>query len=240
MEHTEGCLLCGAPLVYQQGNIQKNCAVCGKSYPANVWCENGHYICDECHSTPAISVIRQTCMEEGRKEAAVSPILLANELMKHSAIKMHGPEHHFLVPAVLLTAAASISERQDELPVLLELAASRAKNVLGGFCGYYGACGSAVGAGIFMSVWTDATPLSDESWADANEMTSRCLHRIAQNGGPRCCKRGTYTSITTAVQFANQKLGLAIPLPERIFCLYSARNRECKKEACPFYPNNNV
>ncbi|VUT25840.1 MAG: hypothetical protein MOIL_01256 [Candidatus Methanolliviera sp. GoM_oil] len=56
---------------------------------------------------------------------------------------------------------------------------------LGGFCGYHGDCGAAVGTGIFISLITDATPLSKHEWKLSNLMTAKSLLSIANHGGPR-------------------------------------------------------
>ena len=75
---------------------------------------------------------------------------------------MHGPEHHFLIPAVLLSAFYNVSGEPGEKEKKIKQARKRAENVLGGFCGFYGDCGAAVGTGIFVSVITGATPLSQK------------------------------------------------------------------------------
>ena len=39
------------------------------------------------------------------------PVALATALMGLEGVPMHGPEHHFLVAAALLTPAASVAPR---------------------------------------------------------------------------------------------------------------------------------
>jgi len=79
------------------------------------------------------------------------------QLMKDSRVKMHGPEHHFLVPAVLWTAYVNTAEvDQDARARRLAQAKQRAEMVVGGACGTHGAvCRS--GTGIFISLVTGAT-----------------------------------------------------------------------------------
>ena len=40
------CLICGAPLVYLPEAKPMECAGCGRTFPANAMCENGHFICE--------------------------------------------------------------------------------------------------------------------------------------------------------------------------------------------------
>lgn len=56
---------------------------------------------------------------------------------------MHCPQHHYLVPAAMLSVAFKAQGRsQEELSDALLEAMMRAKNVLPAFCGLYGSCGT--------------------------------------------------------------------------------------------------
>jgi hypothetical protein len=159
-------------------------------------------------------------------------------LMQHPAVKMHGPEHHFLVPAVLLSAYYNLKGDSARKKDKIVEAEKRAKHVLGGFCGSHGDCGAAVGTGIFLSLITDATPLSVDSWRLSNMMTARALMPIALHGGPRCCKRNTYLAIMEAAQFLKENLNVQMDISSKIQCQFSHLNKECLKEKCRFYPKD--
>lgn len=74
----------------------------------------------------------------------------AMECMDLEGLPMHCPQHHFLFPAVLLTACArEDGQSEEKLSKMLNEAEKRAKKVLGGFCGYYGNCGAGEGWGSF-------------------------------------------------------------------------------------------
>ena len=79
------------------------CSICHKKFENNVSCEDGHYVCDVCHSKRGIEVIEEVC----RKSGSRNPICLMQEIMDNPYIYMHGPEHHVLVGAVLLTIIAA-------------------------------------------------------------------------------------------------------------------------------------
>jgi hypothetical protein len=71
-----------------------------------------------------------------------SPLSMAMTLMKNPALKMHGPEHHFLVAAVLVTAFHNVKNTgKGEVTAKMREARTRAEEVKGGFCGFQGACG---------------------------------------------------------------------------------------------------
>lgn len=165
------------------------------------------------------------------------PGVAAVEMMKREDVPMHYPFHHFIVPASLIIAA-SVSKNisRDRVEDMLLQAMERAVNVIGGFCGEYGACGAGVGAGIFMSVFTDSSPMSVKTWGWCNEITGVCLQAIAKYDGPRCCKRTAFLSFAAAVPYANEKLGTAMTVNENQICDFYEMNRECKKKKCPFYP----
>jgi hypothetical protein len=223
--------LCGAPLVYLALPERLACAYCGQSFESSARCAAGHYVCDGCHSLGANDVIEQFCLQSTQTD----PVEMALTLMKHPSFNMHGPEHHYLVPAVLLTAWANRSGAGEKARWLRQ-ARQRAEQVKGGFCGYFGDCGAAVGAGIFTSVMTGATPLSTAAWSLANRATAVCLLSIAEHGGPRCCKRNTLLALTEAGRLVREYFDAGFTVSAPPPCEFSEMNKECRGEACLFYP----
>lgn len=231
MRSKSGCLVCGNELIYSDDTEKIECYYCHQPHESNAKCIDGHYICDNCHSAPAIEMIQKFC----NTTDLTDPLEITVILMKHPSLKMHGPEHHFLVPAVLLTAYYNQKNDKPQKEAKLEKASKRAKNVLGGFCGYYGTCGAAIGTGIFISLITDATPLSKEEWKLSNLMTSKSLATIADNGGPRCCKRNSFLAICEAITFVIDNFGVELELNKNLICEFNSMNKECKKNDCPFF-----
>jgi hypothetical protein len=195
------------------------CLVCGRDL-----------VCDDCHRLLAEEFVGKACLSP----QIADPLDLAISLMRHPSVKMHGPEHHFLVPAVLLACYSIAAGRRDTLEGWLKKARDRAAQVKGG------SCGAAVGTGIFMSVISGATPLSRREWRLANLMTSSSLHDIALAGGPRCCKRNMYLAILAATSFITGHLGVAMSVKREIACEFSDLNRECRREECPFYRKKGI
>jgi hypothetical protein len=233
MRFQSGCLVCGQPLVYHPQAIQQTCVYCGNSFLSEANCQQGHFVCDACHGADAEDLIEQYCLQAQSK----NPLEMAITLMRHPAVAMHGPEHHFLVPAVLLSAYHQL-EPEDDLAVQLKQARKRAEGVRGGSCGFCGNCGAAVGTGIFVSLVTHSSPLSKLGWQLSNRMTAASLLAVAEHGGPRCCKRDTFLALQTAAAFAKDNFGLSFELTEPIQCSFSAWNKECLTTDCPFYPAN--
>ena len=66
-------------------------------------------------------------------------------------------------------------------------------------------------------------------------MTARALQAIGNLGGPRCCKRDSFTSVREAVLFVREHLNIDMELPENINCGFSRFNEQCKGESCPYY-----
>lgn len=250
-----GCLVCGKDLVYLDKIQKQSCMYCKSEFEAEVMCTAGHYICDDCHSMDANDIIESYCLNSDSTE----PLEMALHLMRHPKVKMHGPEHHFLVPAVLISAyynhksSVKISgERENEMRKtsgsdasgddpknikrkMLKKARGRAQNVPGGFCGFYGDCGAAVGTGIFISIITGAKPVSKEEWMLSNLMTAQSLHIIALHGGPRCCKRNTYLALTEAAAFLKQHFNIELGLNKSIDCEFKEYNKECLNDECKYY-----
>ena len=234
MEHKTGCLICGKELVYFDEVRLLKCYYCGETENANASCVDGHFVCDRCHGSSANDLIEHYC----GKSQETDPIKMAVELMSSPLIKMHGPEHHFLVPAVLLTAYANLTNLPiQDLMIQLSKARKRAEIVPGGFCGFQGACGAAIGTGIFLSITTKSTPTSKESWGLSNLLTSESLKAIAEHGGPRCCKRDSYLALLTATEFMREHYGATWQIQKPVLCKFSPLNMECLFQECPFFPN---
>ncbi len=221
------CLICGAPLKYLELDEPMECALCHKKENSKTVCENGHYICDDCHTGGMDSIIG-VCLAETSK----NPIEILRKLMALPFCHMHGPEHHVMVGSALLTAYKNSGGSLDLHKSLIEMQ-SRGKKVPGGACGFWGACGAGVSAGMFVSIVTGSTPLGSEAWGLSNQMTAKSLEAIGKIGGPRCCKRDSYLSIIEAVKFAKENLGVEMELGE-IKCVHSKLNNQCIGERCPF------
>jgi hypothetical protein len=231
VEHPQGCLVCGVELAYAGAASAATCVLCGVHEQSAVRCQDGHFVCDACHSGEAKDVIERACLGHAGRD----PVALATALMRHPAVKMHGPEHHFLVPAVLLATWSNASVSPDRKGLLAE-ARRRSDAVVGGSCGYNGACGSGVGVGIFASLATGATPRSTgTAWGKANRATAGALQVIGGVGGPRCCKRTSWLALLSGIRFAREELGVALD-GRGPRCAFHVRNDDCLERDCPFYP----
>ncbi len=226
---THECLICHAPLRYLQRDIPVECAICHQKAMSKVQCVNGHYVCDACH-TEGLDAVIGLCLTESSKD----PIAILEKLMSQPFCHMHGPEHHVLVGAALLTACFNAGGDMDLASALSEMM-SRGKNVPGGACGYWGACGAGISSGIFVSILSGSSPLAEKPFALSNQMTAKSLEAIGLVGGPRCCKRDSYLSILSAIQFVREHFGIEMESRE-IVCTRSAQNAQCIGKRCPFSP----
>ena len=184
----------------------------------------------------SFETITRECESYFKASNPVSPCEMAAAIMKSQDIPMHNFAHHYLVPAVLLTAAYRKNGAEiEELEKKLTEAEKRAKNVLPAYCGFYGACGAAIGVGIFLSVYTGTTPLVKETWGLCNMGTADSLAKMAEVGGPRCCKRNTFIALVRGTEYVREKLGLDLGCNDSVECGFSKFNNECLKDDCPFY-----
>lgn len=229
MSLVEECLICGKPLKYFDEAKELKCAICGKTVLSKASCVDGHFVCDECHSS-GIGLIKTICLHDHSK----SPYRIALHLMQNDFIHMHGPEHHVLVGSALLTAYKNAGGDINLEKTLNEME-ERGKKVPGGACGFWGCCGAAISAGIFISIITGATPLASDAWGKANLATAVALTRIGKIGGPRCCKRDSFLSIQSTIDYVKANFGIEME-KEKIVCSFVDRNAQCIKERCPFFP----
>lgn len=227
----EECLICGAPLEYLQKDELMECVLCHKTENSKTRCMKGHYVCNDCHTSGMDGIIG-LCLEEKSK----NPVEIIEKLMSQPFCHMHGPEHHVMVGAALLTAYKNAGGNIDLPNALIEIM-NRGKSVPGGACGFWGACGAGISSGMFVSIISNSTPLAVEPFALSHQMTSAALGKIGEIGGPRCCKRDSFLSILTAVDFVEKHFGIKMEKPE-IICEYSSKNNQCIGKRCPFSKAN--
>ncbi len=225
---SDECLICKAPLEYLDTDIAMECEICRKKEESKTRCTNGHFVCNECH-TNGMDEIFSLCLNEKSK----NPIQILKKMMSLDFCHMHGPEHHVMVGASLLTAFKNAGGVLDLETALSEIF-KRGKQVPGGACGFWGACGAGISTGMFISIVTKANPLAKEAWGLSNQMTARALNAIGQNGGPRCCKRDSYLAIIEAVSFIAEKLTVQMEI-DNVVCSRSHMNNQCINKACPFH-----
>jgi hypothetical protein len=230
------CEICGKNLMYatSENEYKKlNCYFCGKEFLANTFCIDGHYICDQCHSENPNKIIEDVCTSTSIK----NPFKLADNIMSHPNFNMYGPEHHVLTPAVILTVLKNNNILKQDGSLItnddIREGIKRASKIPGGWCGFYGSCGSGMGAGVAISVYLGATPAKDKERSYANKMTSNALDKIADNL-EHCCKRSVKLSLTEALKFLERNFGIKLeyyPDP----CKFSEENIKCEKNACPIF-----
>ena len=227
----EECLICKAPLEYLEHDVPMECEICGKKENSKTRCVNGHYVCNDCHTKGLDSVIG-VCLAE----TSGNPIAIIEKMMDMPFCHMHGPEHHVMVGCALLTAYKNAGG-DVVFPDALREMMSRGKSVPGGACGFWGACGAGISSGMVVSIVSKSTPLTNEPFALSHKMTARSLERIGDIGGPRCCKRDSFLSILSAVDFVREKFGVEMEKPE-VVCRYSSQNNQCIGKRCPFSKAN--
>ncbi|KLU60402.1 hypothetical protein CEB3_c32530 [Peptococcaceae bacterium CEB3] len=231
-EHEAGCVICGRELIYAETSVKQTCGICGQVQESSIVCPGGHFVCDACHRADAVGMMEVLARHSDKQ----NPIELAREMMALPSVHMHGPEHHVLVPLVLLASLRNLGVEVPE--ARLQEALLRSGQLPGGICGSWGTCGAAIGAGIGLSVLRGLTALKKEGWAETNRETGEILQHVGAFGGPRCCKRSTYAAILAAVEILERD-GVAEFPPEaheKPVCRDFPRNRQCLKEECGYYP----
>ena len=225
------CMICGKPLVYSGEAVRRKCVVCGREFDANCACEDGHFVCNDCHSAGALSFLVPVLMKTEEKD----PQRILESVVKDGRVHLHGPEHHVIVPCVLLTAYRNNGGELDLEKSLYE-AIKRAKQVPGGTCGYWGVCGAAAGTGIYVSILAGSGPLSGDAWTIPQKMVIKAVEKVSSCGGPRCCKRTSRLAISAATEFTTDWFGIDMRASTPV-CCYFPRNLQCIRDACPYYPS---
>ncbi len=222
-----GCMVCGTPLTYLSEEKPLRCVYCARVLPANAVCENGHFVCDACHSEDALTVIEHICLHTDETDM----IRLLADIRRHPAIPLNGPEHHALVPGIILATYANLGG--SVAPERIKTGIHRGSTVTGGYCAFMGVCGAAVGVGIAFSLILDGNPMKASERQIIQDATRKVLEDIASLKAGRCCQRDSWLALKKAAILSKSILPLPLRADAKLICHQQARNTVCIGRECP-------
>jgi len=233
--HDISCMVCGTKLVYDKSSKDHECMYCGSAEVSAIYCPDGHFVCDHCHSRDAISFLEILA----ESDTSTNPMDVVDQALNHPSFKFHGPEHHSLVPAAILIAMKNRGiPKEDGSPITYEIILEgirRGSKIPGGFCGYAGNCGGCVGAGVAVALYIGSTPTRGPERKLAHAATVDALY-LSMDGLRRCCKRATNYGITAAMNLLKKEFDIDLgEVPAEESCQYSERNRDCEREDCVYF-----
>jgi len=227
--HQSGCMVCGAALVYFETNRDQTCHYCRQTVQANAACTNGHFVCDHCHSADAVEIIRNVCLQSQQAD----PVALMQVIRSHPRFPVNGPEHHAMVPAVILAALRNCGQSITDQQIITAI--QRGQTIIGGSCAFLGACGAAIGVGIAVSLLLGATPYHGDKRQAAQQATQTALGRIASLNAPRCCQRDSWLALREASALFHEYTGIWLTV-NPFACEQFPKNKECINQQCPLWP----
>ncbi len=224
-----GCMVCGSPLSYFSHEKERQCAYCKITFSANGVCENGHFVCDTCHSRDGLKIIENICLES--KETDM--LSLFEEIRRHPALPVNGPEHHALVPGIILSTYRNLGG--DIVPSTISSGIQRGSKIAGGHCAFMGVCGAAIGVGISFSMILDADPLKPSERRTVQTVTHEVMSQIAGLNAARCCQRDAWIALNKAAELSKTVLPVALVAKASFACRQRHKNKECMGSDCPLY-----
>lgn len=227
-----GCVICGEPLQYHVINREGHCHFCGMRITANASCSRGHIVCDRCHGLDARGAIQTTALQASEGDL----IAVLSRIRSHSSFPLHGPEHHALVPAAILSVYRHQGGQVEDAKILTAI--ERGGAVAGGSCSFWGICGAAIGVGIAFALLCEATPYAARERNLVMAVTKEVTERIARYEAPRCCQRESWIALTCASELSETHLPVSLPARALLRCGQWKRNKECIGTACPLWPGD--
>ncbi|VFQ45160.1 DUF5714 domain-containing protein [Desulfoluna butyratoxydans] len=224
-----GCMRCGKPLTYLDMEQEETCSFCGESAMANALCENGHFVCDLCHSEDALSVVKHLCLTTRETDI----ITLFDKIKKHPAVPLHGPEHHFIVPGVITAAYRNAGGAVGDEEILSAI--RRGADIPGGTCAFWGGCGAALGTGIAFGIILKSTPVKATERQIIQKVTGRIITALGELEAARCCRRETLTAFKIASGLSADLLPIPLQANGTTHCFQFNINKECIRSGCPWY-----
>ena len=131
-------------------------------------------------------MVIQLILAECMKSSSTNPYEIFHIIARKDFVRMHGPEHHVLDGACILTAFHNAGGNID-LGVALQKLMDEGLKMPGAACGLWGVCGAVMSIGAVLA-------------------------RLAKTGGPRCCKRDAFSSMEQAVEYIKLPFRKSVPI----------------------------
>jgi MoaA/NifB/PqqE/SkfB family radical SAM enzyme/SAM-dependent methyltransferase len=227
-----GCLVCGQPVHYRAAEVRQTCAFCGGVFMAPAQCAAGHFVCDACHTRDAEAFLEHICTVTSKTDL----VDLLQEIRRHPAIPLHGPEHHLMVPGIILATYRNLGGQVPR--TMLQTALRRGKTVPGGYCAYTGGCGAALGVGIAFSLILRASPVKARERQQVQQVTQAVIQAQARFAAARCCQRDSWLALKTAAALSKTYLSISLPADVPLRCQQAHLNQECLGQSCPLWPRS--
>ena len=181
-----------------------------------------------------MEVIRGICLEASHGDL----IGLLKKIRSHAAIPIHGPEHHSLVPGVILSVYKNRGGDISDAQILEGI--ERGSTVIGGACSFLGVCGASAGVGTAFSVILGANPLKGKERQIVLKITGEVQQKVSRYEAARCCQRDCWIALKAASELSRRYLPVALPAEETLVCGQYHANRECIGRECPIFPESGI
>jgi len=228
LRHSSGCMVCGKPIAYHEQDTPRTCRFCAGTINANTSCRDGHFVCDTCHGSEVLDVVRHICITTDQTDM----VTLVETIRAHPGFPVHGPEHHFMIPGAILAAYRNAGGTIADEAIINGI--DRGRAIPGGTCAFWGCCGAVAGAGIALSIILGANPLVADKRRLVQEAVSKIAAAVGATEAARCCRRETLTVLTQVAGISRILLSIALSAGNPGDCPQVHKNRECITDACPF------
>ena len=176
-------------------------------------------------------MIERICLETDETDM----IALLERIRGHEAMPVHGPEHHAMVPGIILATARNLGATVND--EMIRTGIQRGSRICGGHCAYVGACGAALGVGVAFSLIIEGSPLKGDKRKTAQSAVVSALEPIAELEAARCCQRDGWIALRKAAELSREMLPVTLKAEASLRCDQIKANAECIGKACPIFPS---
>ncbi len=221
------CPECDRVMTGRESGDGNDCIYCARPAYRGRFCQQGHAICESCDLAEPHELVRVAALASVDRET----IPLMNRIRNHHRFPLCGPEHHPLIPAIILAVARNIGLGVSSADI--EVGIERGRAIPGASCSYWGVDGAAVGAGAAFAVLLDSDPYHGKARTQVQRVVEKVMSRIIAYESPRCCMRECWTALRVVDEISADILGEKIPAGDDAGCKHTGKVRECTGRACP-------
>ncbi len=182
-------------------------------------------------SPEGIAHIESVCLATDETDM----IALMQQIRAHPSIDYHGPEHHSMVPAIILATYRNLGG--DVTDDTIKLGIERGKLIREKSCAYFGAYGAALGVGVAFSLILGASPYEGKGRQKVNIITRAVSAEIGRYDAARCCQRDCWIALKKSAELSREFLPIELRAETVFVCKELKHNKYCYGKYCPLSPH---
>lgn len=224
-------MVCGTQLEYLDSEEILSCYICKKQHRTNIWCPEGHHICQTCCHMP----FQKFLSEISKTNQSKNPFDLGITMVAHPDLSNNTCKHAWVLIGAVLTAIKneggirlSNTDIADTLNSIKEQANTSITNQTG-------VCGMAPAVDILFHSIFKAAGSENHQNDTTMQVVAQAIEYLTGTEGCNCCKNILWTTMDLIISLIHARFGIELGgSVEDIICHQLNSSENCDPKTCQY------